>query len=337
MAMRLADSVLGGYFNNLKGKSTHGVLALKGYEDPPIIFGFAGDPDPSLAGRSFEFHRAPDAQPPVPAPKRFAPSQIGAVGSMELRMAKVIIGDLEEILASGRKPEFEWKPLLYLEWYSQNGRVVIELPDPILLLEEGQPFPELDIPEDDAPGGLSVTELHVNDKGEAEVRRHEVEPEEVDAGEDDIDSHLARLNSETEAAMRGEEDLDLELELGERLMMANEGEFLASLLEPQQLPPPADVDEPRARALVMSLIAQLALRNVAVHLCPHCSYQEAYRYILEEIVYTKRVPLELQGSGWTMNYDYGEDCPQCQAEVEEDYRDFKPRSTSAEDDEESPS
>ena len=66
----------------------------------------------------------------------------------------------------------------------------------------------------------------------------------------------------------------------------------------------------------MSILVELALRNVAVHLCPHCTWVQAYRYIIEELLHETRVPLEIRGSGWTMNYDYGEDCPECIAEIE---------------------
>lgn len=130
------------------------------------------------------------------------------------------------------------------------------------------------------------------------------------------------------------EDEEPELELVERLMTGEHGEFLASLLAPQRLPTADEVDEAQARTILMSLLAQLARRCVAVHLCQHCTYRDAYHFVLEELIYTERVPLEITGSGWTMNFDYAESCPECNADVEEEYLDFEPDQSSFEEGEE---
>lgn len=320
MALRLGDSIVEGYFSNRKGKSTHGVLALEGW-DMPLSFSLTGDATESLRGRSFEFRRAPASPPAVAIAKRgIAPLQCGVVGTMELCMAKIPLEDVVEAYKARRPIKFEWLPLLYLEWYSQNGRVVVELDNPVIVLEHGEPFEELEIPEDPGPAGFQAVQLSRGEDGTVEATTFSVEPDDEESDGDDLESHLDRINREKERAMRGDAaDLDEEMELGERIVRG-EGEYLASLLLPQQLPRPEDVDEDRARIILMSLLMELALRSVAVHLCPHCAWREAYRYVLEELIHEGRVPKEIRGSGWTMNYDYGETCPECIAEIERKFR-----------------
>lgn len=330
MAWRLADSFVEGFLNTINPKSTFGVIALHGM-DTAVSIQLTGDAGDSLRGRLFEFRRSPTAPPPAAMPPGLVAMQIGPVGDMYLRMVKVPKGDYLTAYEKKLPLEFDWVPLLYLEWSSQNGRVVLEVADPLIVIEKGDPFPDVELapvpPADDSAAGLSVTAISIDDDGEASVEDYfaGLDDEQGDEEDDDLEAHLERLNEEKEAAMRGADPaFEREMELGERLVREDEGEFLASFLMPQHLPHPDDVTEEQAHVHVMSLLGELALRSVAVHLCPHCSWREAYRYVVDELIHRKRVPAEIKGSGWTMNYDYGETCPECIAEIEEKYRDFEP-------------
>ncbi|MCC5876089.1 MAG: hypothetical protein JJU11_07710, partial [Candidatus Sumerlaeia bacterium] len=59
----------------------------------------------------------------------------------------------------------------------------------------------------------------------------------------------------------------------------------------------------------------LALYHVAVHLCHHCKWRQAYEFILNEVLFESRVPREIVHTGWAMNYSYGESCPECEKEI----------------------
>lgn len=333
MSSRIGDYLVEGYFSNLKPKSTHGMLVLEGM-DTPIHFDLTGDPGGALRGRSFNFRRAPGAARASAAKRLLAPMQIGVVGTMEVRMAKVPVGDLAEALAQGTKPDFEWRALLFLEWYSQNGRVVLELEDPLIVIDEGEPFPELEVPTEWETGGFSVTEVRFADDGTHVARVFAPMEEEAPCEPEDLTAYLDRLNRERESKMRGEDEL--ELETGERIGAREEGVFIASLLAPRRLPSPASMDEEQAEALVRTLLMELALLNIAVHLCPHCTYCDAYRYMIEELVHNERVSPRIVGSGWTMNFNYGESCPACIAEIEAKYADMDPDSLGPNDGEDEP-
>ena len=121
MPLRLGDYVVAGELINRRANMTHGWLALRG-EETPVIFQLTGDCSPELRGKHLRFS-LPDDRPPPDAPpldmKRLASQQVGPTGEIALRQA--VDGQ------SGRAA-----PCLYMEWFSQNGHVVLELADPEL-------------------------------------------------------------------------------------------------------------------------------------------------------------------------------------------------------------
>jgi len=310
MAWRIADNLIAGYFDNRHRNSSHGHLMLAGME-APIIFELTGDPDPSLVGRTFEF-RAKDPEKAKPMEQELALYQIGATGSMTLRMAKVPRIPIEEW--DHKSPlECDWELCLYLEWFSQNGRVVIELVDPVILLRGGEDIEVPEIPEEGV-GGFSFTVVERKgseddeDDPEYEAKSYSLFEEE---DEDD--------DPERDAALGFEEFEDSILEVDEEKYLESqlEGEILGSLLMPQQLPHVHEVDEETAGPLVKSLLTELALHGVAVHLCEHCDMREAYRYLVEHILREGRADPELKHHGWITNFDYGEHCEYCKAIYEQ--------------------
>lgn len=325
MAWRIENHIVGGYFNATKKNTTHGVFEIRGM-DVLVLFSFVGEAGPSLRGRAFEFTRSERSGPVSPIEGKFANQQHGVVGTMELRAVKVPIGDISKLYKSGKKIEFEYKLLLHLEWFSQNGRVEVDLLEPQFDLQEGPPLEPPAHPLDE-PGtlatGLSITSIKLNENEDpvVEMTFHDDEDSKpFDDDDDSLEGYLSTLNDETESAFRGEDDLTREMEIGERMILGADGEFLASLLNQQRLPNPADVSEEEAEALFKSLLMQLVLRSVMVHLCEHATYRDAYRYLIEELLHNERVPREITGSGWVMNYNYGESCPQCTKESEEKFR-----------------
>jgi hypothetical protein len=331
MAFRLQDHVIDGFISG-SGYETHGALTLAGVNSP-IILSLTCDPGPMLRGRMIDF-RAKDPSKVVPLLHSIEPIQVGITGEMNLRMVKVPRIPIEEW--DHKSPlECDWELCLYLEWFSQNGRVVIELVDPVILLRAGDPIEIPEIPEGGGGGFSFFVIREVPDEGSGEkfeVKGYTlVEEEEEDEG--DLDSYLERLNRERDAAVGAsdEDDLGKFLEIeGEKFLNSQEdGEYLGSLLEPRQLPHPNDVSEEEAEILFKSILMELALRAVSVHLCAHCDMRQAYRYLVETVLQEGRADPTHKPNGWVITYCYGETCPQCEAEVEilEEWRQegFPPR------------
>lgn len=316
MAWRLGEFVLEGYFDNSCRNVTHGHVLLRGHE-MPVIFELTGDPGKDLQGRVFEFIARGEAGDGQPAPSEgLASRHIGPTGSMEWSMIKDLQGDPADLMR-GKVLRFQWKPRLYLEWYSQNGRVVLELVDPEIRLLEGDPLPEPQGPDEPPlnPGpAFTVVQPTADEMFEVGTCR----PADRDAldEQEDFEAYLERLNEETEARMRGEDPEFLrQMDIMEESLEGEAEEILGSLLEPRQLPSPLDVDEERAEVLVKSILVELALHSVAVHLCEHCSMRQAYRYIVEGILQEGRVHPELKTTDWIQHYNYMEECPACEEEM----------------------
>src|SRR5436190_226714 len=118
MTLRLSDYVTGGFVINKGEYSTWGRLALRGY--PHVVsFELTGYPAEDLMGKHTEFDVPENDREPTPedfaALKSLKDRHIGPTGCLSA----------ERRLGAGG-PDAE--RCLYLEWYSQNGHVVIELP-----------------------------------------------------------------------------------------------------------------------------------------------------------------------------------------------------------------
>jgi hypothetical protein len=122
MPLRLGDYVVAGELINRRPNMTHGWLAIRG-EETPVIFQLTGDCSPELHGKHLRFS-LPDDRPAPDAPpldmKRLASQQVGPTGAIELRPS------------GARSQSGGAVPSLYMEWFSQNGHVVLELVDPEL-------------------------------------------------------------------------------------------------------------------------------------------------------------------------------------------------------------
>jgi hypothetical protein len=129
MALRLSNLVVCGEIFNTSWYSVHGWIGLRGREQV-IHLQLTGNCAPDLAGWHFRFEarNADEERAPTAAEtkllKGFAWQQVGPTGEMTLCDAADATG----------KPGA--KRCLRLEWFSQNGPVVIELVDPQLEMLE---------------------------------------------------------------------------------------------------------------------------------------------------------------------------------------------------------
>ena len=322
--------------------STHGRLLLRGGE-MPVSFELTGAPCPDLRGRTLEFevpendHEASDEDRRAAAGIR--PLQIGVTGEMTAeRKVKTFDCSVEEFVRRsepGEPPPTRWEDCLYLEWFGQNGRVLIELP-----VSKVRFFDEAEI--------AARNKAEVEDM-EAEMRKRDEEREdggpgiiaftpegEIDPldllfpaeGEDEegyglipdeLESELARKARRTDREVAGEaedsiktmEEMELMDEMLEKGKLTPLMEFLADL----NLPSPATVstDEQAEESLKIAL-AKLALAGVAFHVCEHCSAREAYRIFIEDVCSDSEGSgafRPLIGTGWVQNFCASDYCKKC--------------------------
>lgn len=280
----------------------------------------------------------------------FAWHQIGPTGTMTaahtVRTFECSVEEFIERSMRGDQPPTEWKRCLYLEWFSQNGRVVIELPDPIITFieedgketvsEHASPLPiEIDTMEPIGEFGLGVTTISRDDDDEWHVKEEFFrEGDELgdeasrdgasgDESHGALERHLEREAREIERAIRGEEgerDVVDELELMDDLIERGGGEPIASLFSHRERLPKAEtLSEEAAYRLLKVLLVEMAMYGIAYHVCEHFSARDAYRLLVEIASKEETFHPELQGTGWVQNFTTSDWCAECEAQVEADY------------------
>lgn len=360
MALRLSDYVVRGELNNTKRYSTFGYLELAGVEGV-IMFSLTGDCAPDLRGRRIFFEAAPAADKPAAPPPRIAGQLIGVTGQMTAAgWVKTFNCSTEEFLSRaklGEAPPTTWARRLYLEFYCQHGRTVIELAGPLLaddpaggIAEQAdwQPLPETTPPPtpaeeqamDEQAKACGPEIILIDQAGEAEhidpADFHEdfmgqgpLDPgsslqRQLDAQAAAIDRAI-RGEAPTEPAAEDEDALLAEMELMDDLITTGEGDPLALAFQGRRLPRPEQLTDEQVETLLKSLLAELALHGVALHVCEHYSPRDAYRLLLEKMFREWTYRPQLIGTGWTQNYMTSEHCPACEEEAERDYEELTKR------------
>jgi len=326
VAWRLNDFIECGELINTRNYSTRGWIKLRGQESA-VHLELTGNCSSDLAGWHIRFEsrgpRAGAGGEPSPEelaeilaqePPELNPHQIGATGDMTAaRKVKVADCSIEELMyrcKAGEPPPFRWVRCLYLEWYSQNGRVVIEVGDPILEFVDFQsipgvsadtlpPAPEPPEEGDEPPqGGLEVAEVRLDDQGKPHVTHHLISADgehEVVEEEPDDPYGLFSPDAGDEAAdgPTGDSDGDT---VGD----------IVSYLGP--LPLPEDLDDAEVEGHLKGVLGALAMYGIALHVCEHYSVRDTYRLLRDTILLKERARPELGLTRFT-TADY---CGQCQ-------------------------
>jgi hypothetical protein len=330
MPLELGPYVIAGELINRRHNLTHGWLALRDSEQP-VILQFTGDPSAELVGKRLRFSIPEDRPAPDPPPSplnfdKIAWQQIGPTGEMKI------------VPADGQgKPE----ALLRLEWFSQNGHVVVELLDPVLEWVENDDEDDaaddadeiagelgdedaeegidlgLDLPDDeeDDPYGLFPPGLD-DELSDDELAGAELPGEEAaalgesPAGPRDWDEVIPGIDPETK---RMYEDWDEVTHGTADVPLREIFDPPIRLYTAEQL---VEFDDATVEAALKELLKRLALLGVAIGICEHFTPQKAYRYLAEEILPEYGVNPRLPQIGWVQHYDTSEDCPECQAEFE---------------------
>lgn len=346
MAFRLGNHIVSGEIFNTTPYSVHGWLELRGREQP-LVLQLTGNCSPDLAGWHFRFEARPPADPPTSDDAHgdlegLALQQIGPTGTMTA--ARRVRSLRPPLPAAPEKPDETPAPeesrCLYLEWFSQNGRVLIELLDPVIELLEyqegdgtaegngapetppaaGQPF---DATEDLLESALDDGEEAGDAEGEEEYDDEEGQDDPFALFPRDLQLQFDMEARATDWNLQDDDEkppMLRELELMDHLIETSSGVPLSDLFEgPLQCPLPDQLQDGEVEEALKVLLAQLALYGVALEICPHFTPREAYRLLLEQICPEERAYPELRNTQWVQHYSTSDYCPQCQAELEHQF------------------
>jgi hypothetical protein len=318
MAFRIGDLVIAGIFCHTSPYCVHGQLLLRGREGA-FMFELTGMPEPDLRGRVFEFSVPANEREPSDEDRKlaraFAPQQVGATGLMtaarRVKSFDCPPEDLPDVLEEEQLPPATLRQSLYLEWFSQNGRVVLEVVDPQI-----EP---LDETQESAPATDESDEVPVDDAApdylEPEPEEFGIdEPPEFGGAARELDQELEeaarRLNREISGESEEADEFFREMETCEEMLEHGPGIPLRSLLNDLTLPAPApDLPEGQAYEALQKALARIAMTSVAFHICKHCSIQEAYRIFMEEVCNESAIP-GMPGS-FVQHFTTSDFCPQC--------------------------
>jgi hypothetical protein len=372
MAFRLNDLVVCGELINTKSKTVHGWLGLRGFERP-MTFELTGNCDADLAGRHirFKLRNPPEDEPDIARTMEeekakleklnltgFAWQQIGATGTMtadhKVRHADCSVKEMYLRAKLGEPVPTEWKRCLYIEWYSQNGRVVLEMVDPIIEFVEPDGRTEISSNEEtvralqekeeaspETQPGLSITSIELGEDGEYEIRdATPFEEDEMGDGEsesygvvpDELQKQLDAQTRETERALRSEEENEVirEMEIMDEAIEQGKRQPLGALFDDVvKTPRPDGLTEEEAEVHLKVLLGHLAMLGIALHVCEHFSWRDAYRLMVERLCREEVAFEQLRGTQWVQHFMTSEYCRACEAEME---KEFEQQKRSGEDD-----
>ncbi len=369
MALRLAEYVLAGELFNTKQNSVHGYIWLRDC-DRPIMFQLTGNCLSDLAGHHLRFEARPSPLTEEGSlteeeidERHIAWMQIGVPGEMTAtKQVRAFDCSMDEFLRRSQldeQPPTEWKRMLYLEWYSQNGHVVIELVDPVIEIDPDENGPTtLDFfaSEQSDEHDTSLDEdldLEFSDDvpwpdGEVNERERDDEYDSTDSAtlafeemSDELDDDPyglfpKDLESSLETSSSDQpwnDDPDPEtLAIWEKLNALEDHSRdvpLCTLFDPPlKVPPPASLDDEQVAQALNSILMQLALHNIALHMCEHFTPRTAYELLVNDILRNEATHPDLPRSDMTQNFDTSSYCAECDAEFQRRYAERKSQNDS---------
>ena len=324
MVWRLDDVVVCGEIINRRKNSVHGYLGLRD-RDQPVMLQLTGNCGPELAGRHLRFEVREGALPDQYDfdAARFATQQVGPTGRMTI----------------GRPPNAEDSssgPLcLHLEWFSQNGRVILEILDPVIEFVEGEllggPSERAleqpgDVQDDPCDGDVIEVEdplSFLQDDPDAKLQE---EPYGLFPG--DLQGQLDREAAEIDEAIRldGDDETREMFAKWDEMFSGDKDEPISTLFDPPLKLYPADsLDDQQIAQGLDLLLARLALHGIALDMCEHYSPRDAYRLLTERILPEEQVYPDIVSTGFVYHYMSCEYCPQCEAEMDGEFEQDDPR------------
>lgn len=331
MAYRIGDYVVYGELRNVRRYSTAGTLVLRGESETDESFlrvELTGDCDPDIKGKHIRFwphEDYPDAQVfRAEGHKGLQLRQIGPTGTMTaegyVRMLPCTMDEFLRRSRLGEPPPPTWVRRLYLEWFSQNGRVVVEMPGAYVeeCVQEApgeddgrwQELPNLGmLPAAEDPNrasGVGVTVVSSGASSKPLVHRFLVSEDEDDtlpyeSDEDDM--------AEIWLADTFVEDPGTPLSR----MIGGVGDF----------PRPETLNDDAVKASLKGLLGRLAMFGIALDVCEHFSPRACYELLIKTIIPEESGHEEMIGTGWVQHFSTWGFCPDCEERALKDYEQFE--------------
>lgn len=302
MTLRLSNAVVCGELFNTRNNSVHGWIAFDG-EDRPLSLQLTGNCDPDLFGKHIRFETVKTANDSADDPDLtdLAWQQVGPTGRMTA-------------VASAKPGE---ATRLYLEWFSQNGRVVVELADPKI------EYIDVETEHENADEETTTFDIS-NPLDDLENLAAEESGESYGLIPDELQQQLDEAAFELDRAIESDDDKDdvvRELEMMDTLMENGQGVPVGTVFDtPFKLPRPDQLEsDEEAEGALKTLLAKLALHGIALDICEHFSAKDAYKLMIDQICHDEEVFPELRNTQWVQHFSTWEYCPKCTEEIEREF------------------
>ena len=337
--LRLGPLAVRGEIDNTRPYNVCGWVKLRGQEHP-ITLNLTGDAGEGLKGKRVRFEaladRGVETFTPPELSDALAWQQVGPTGPMTL--------------APARRPLSSGAPVgeaLRLEWDSQNGRVLLDLPaaavtvlpsldeeDELAMLDDDpdEEFagPDFDDEEDDDDGNVG---LFIGGGGGGALFDDEdddpfglFDPDLQDALDDEADDLDRQVLPDYE-----EEDDDppggqfaSDLRRLEALIEGGAGVPIGQVFDPPlRLRRPDALDDVRVETALKLLLSRLAEHGIALDVCEHFTPRDCYAYLLEEICPAELTHPELDPVRWVQHFTTSDACPECEAEFDREFEEYE--------------
>jgi len=272
MAWHIGSLVRSGEIMNTRRNTVQGWLHLRGSRHP-VLLQLTGNCGDNLTGRHLRF-RAAESRGAVNEVRRrrLQRQQIGPTGRMQLTLA---------VNSDGRQV------ILLLEWYSQNGRMVLELCNPYVEFVERPQWDALTVnllAESSGLAGGAAGESASTSRGQS------------CCGDIPMTYDGAPSNWETtNQMMRGTANVPL-----------------CVLFDPPlKLPTAEQLGEAELQRTLRRVLARLARHGIAIDVCEHFTERDTYRILLEQILPTEDTFAHLPQLGYVQHYMLHKYCPRC--------------------------
>lgn len=343
MTVRIGSQVLRGELNNSQDNMVVGWIEL--LDDHRIELKLTGNMGGQLDGSCLGFQTkqiAADSHDETTS--SLEPRQAGQVGDIlfvERRVARCSAGEFAQLVARGESPPVDIKPCLYMEWFGPNGRVVVEMVDPVLdvggrRIRAEQLPPDSDVDEGpeiisfldsetcgvDPPGdqaGDDPCSLLPENLGEQLNAAIDQNPQEKAVGSDENEAvSLQQGRRSWDEVLPGiDPKIKKMYEQWDEIIYGENHVPVATLFDPPlKLPPVDTVSAEQATELVDQILTELHKFAVVLEVCDHFSDLECYRLLVNEILPDAQIsPLQPE-SGFVTHYATWDWCAKCQDEFD---------------------
>lgn len=329
MALELGKYVVYGELYNTRHNSVHGWLGMLGMSSM-VHFDLTGNCDADLAGKHirFKIYEEPVAEFVEASVPNFQIRQIGPTGKFTtaLQIPVGIDGNPIPSPLAQSDSEAAWKACLYLEWFSQNGRVVVEIIDPVIQVvgeaerDKAEDFfsdilPEEELGCDGLPPGSGLLDESWDEPPLDD------DPFDLFGGE--LQLQLDKKSADVNRSFKSNDEISKdirELELMDDVIDRGGGVPLQDIVNGTgELPDPGTLTENQAEYALKALLARLAIYGVTLDMCEHYDAMAAYRLLRDKLGPDVHCYRELQGTGWVQHYSTYDFCEICEKEFEKEW------------------